>query len=352
MFESRVNPLVNQRRSNESIDIVQRIGVITPQRVHLRNYPIDNPTTVFNSAILIRDDTVELYARIILGYFTYSSSIALIEIPIEDVLERRPLGHYPADIIIHPANRYDLWGTEDPRVYVINNTLCMTYCGRTVAYFNPTVRVERTLPITAVCMRRPREWRKVAVFRLPPSMRSKVVSDKDAFLARGPSGEILLFHRPHVDNQFYNAVSRVPYEAIDPTTHRIREVIVQNTVSVIEPAPFEEKIGWGTPPIRIDNEYLMFLHGVDRELLQYQVFAILMDLRDGPRVTAVTPHYIMRPRMNYEVYGDRPLVIFPCGAVRIDNFIILSYGAADTFLGLGMILVDELLALLDSNRIE
>ncbi|MBC7129946.1 glycosidase, partial [Candidatus Bathyarchaeota archaeon] len=175
MFEV-ICPEAAKKRKRKTVDIVKRLGVITPDKVHLKNYPIDNPATIFNPAILVEDDgDVKVYARIVLGYFTYASAVAELTMPLSDIYTLKVMGHYPADIVVYPSNRFDIWGVEDPRVYRLDDKLYMTYSGRTVNYFNPAIRVERTLPVTAVYEK---TWRKICVVRLPNDLRRFVVSDK------------------------------------------------------------------------------------------------------------------------------------------------------------------------------
>ncbi|RLF40478.1 MAG: glycosidase, partial [Thermoplasmata archaeon] len=61
----------------------------------------------------------------------------------------------------------------------------------------------------------------------------------------------------------------------------------------------------------------------------------------------VTPYYIMEPKEIYEIFGDRPHTIFPCGAQKLDDKILLSYGAGDSVLAFGEVDVEELLSLLN-----
>jgi len=60
----------------------------------------------------------------------------------------------------------------------------------------------------------------------------------------------------------------------------------------------------------------------------------------------------MEPKTTYELYGDRPMVVFPCGAQIVDDDIIISYGAADAFIGFGAIDFSQLMSILDKNRID
>ena len=81
----------------------------------------------------------------------------------------------------------------------------------------------------------------------------------------------------------------------------------------------------------------------------YKAFAVLMN--SNGKITAVTPHYIMEPQEIYEKYGDRPHVVFPTGIARLDDEIIIAYGAADSFIGIGKIDFSEIMSILDSNRV-
>ena len=339
-----INKGVSDRREFRTRDIVKRLSVITADRVEITNHPLSRPTTVFNPAVLIRDDSVKLYARIVVGYFTYASAIAEFSLSLADIYSQNTR-KFSAELTVFPEMRYDFWGVEDPRVYEIDGKLLMTYCGRTVNYFNPAIRTERTLPVTAIF--ESGKWRKICVFRAPKEMRGFVISDKDAFLVRGK--EMLLFHRIHsMDESFYLNISRVPEDVLE--LKEIAEVIVNDTITVFEPAKFELKLGWSTPPVEIDREYMLLIHGVDVDRQCYRIFAIL--LNENNEVTATTPFYIMEPRENYEIYGDRPYTIFPCGIQRIDDHIIISYGAADSVVGFGEIDLSELMSILDKNRLE
>lgn len=348
MFENlrELNKVTKIPRESRTEDIVKRLGVITTNRVHLKKFPLDNPVVVFNPSMAIEKGIVALYGRITLGYYTYASAVAELKIPLEDVYDNLSLGNYAAEIKVLPDNKFDICGVEDPRVYEINGKKLMTYCGRTVDYFNPAIRTERTLPVTAVLENG--DWRKLGVFRLPPGLRKFVVSDKNAFLAKMGDG-LRFFHRVHMrDENDYVVVSKVPEEILG--YREFTEITVCDTVAVLEKAEFEDKIGWGTPPVKIDKEYLFLLHGVGRETKHYRVFALLMDDKMG--IKSITPYYIMGPKELYEFYGDRPFVVFPCGAQAIDDKILISYGAADLAVGIGEIDISEIMSILDSNRIE
>jgi predicted GH43/DUF377 family glycosyl hydrolase len=344
-------------RRMETRDIVERLGVLSPNRVFLNNYPIRNPIAIFNASLAaVGDDEVSVFARIVIGYYMYVSAIVRLTIPISDLLSKAvSANYYAATLTITPSTRYDIWGTEDPRVYVLNGRLYMTYTGRTVNYFDPVRRRERTLPVTAVAENgQGTKWRKRYVHVLPKHLRDKLISDKDAFMVEA-SGVTWLFHRPHMaDDVFYMVVSRTTLPQ-GSKAEDVEEVEARDTLWVLPSAPFEEKVGWSAPPIRLGPDTVVVLaHGVDREIHAYRMFAVKLRLSrtEGPIVEAVTPYYIMEPKQSCEVFGDRPFTIFPCGAWLINRRnVLVSYGAADYMVGFGLIDLDELLAHLDKGRI-
>jgi len=351
---------VSKRRELKSVDIVRRLGVITNERVFINDFPIKNPATIFNSAIVVIGNEAVLYARIILGYYMYISSVVELKVPLQDIYSGTiNINSYPAKIVLYPSTRYDIWGVEDPRVYSIDEHILATYTGRTISYFNPSIRIERTLPITAVYEKKNRweyYWRKIHIYRFPQDLRTHVVSDKDAFLVK-TNGELYLFHRPHMDDEgWYLIVSRVPSnilsKVIEERENGIKEVTVFNPIEVMRPANFEIKLGWATPPIELKpGKLVALIHGVDAEINAYRMFAIELELsRDEIVITAVTPTYIMEPKMPYEIFGDRPYTVFPCGLWKLDNKYLISYGAGDFAIGIGEIDLNELLGYLDKGR--
>lgn len=336
-MSSFIDEVVELERENKTVDIVKRLGVITANRVHLTNHAADNPVTIFNPAILCENDDLKIYARIVLGYFTYTSAVIELEIPIAE-LDYLSEGHYSGRIVIQPDNEYDIWGVEDPRVCVIRGKAVITYSGRTVNYFRPGL--ERVLPIAAI--REDNGWKKVRVFTFTGE---QVVSDKDAFLTE--TNNLTLFHRLHTQSDEYHCVTNdVPAEVL--SGKELIKSALSNARIAIKAANFEDKIGWGTPPVKVGKEYLLLLHGVDKNQW-YKVFAVLMD--KNTKITAVTRCYIMEPRESYEVYGDRPFTVFPCGLCKVDDKLLVSYGAADFASGIGEIDLSRLMSLLDKNRI-
>ncbi|ADI31839.1 glycosidase [Staphylothermus hellenicus] len=349
------------KRVFETRDIVKRLTVISKKHISISKIPSEEATAVFNPGIAIFNNYVYLYPRVILGYFLYVSAIAEVKIPIVDVLENDVEGKkYKAKIVIVPDNRYDIWGTEDPRIYVLDDKLAMTYTGRTKYYFDNGIKTNKTFPITAFREALPNKegdnkyWHKKYIHVPIEHVRNRLISDKDAFMYRLRTGnELYLFHRPHfIENSFYTLISKIKFT--DKKVNGIKETIYNNGIVVFKASSFEKKIGWSTPPIQLnDRELIVFLHGVDNDIETYRLFAAHIEFdKEDIIVKAVTPTYIMAPKEDYEKFGDRPQTIFPCGIWPLNREeYLISYGAGDYFSGIGMININDLLGELDKGRI-
>jgi len=344
-------------RRNETEDIVRRYGVISPNRITIHNYPVSHPITAFNASVIYdeEEDVLKIYARMILGYYMYVSSIIEIEVPLHDLFNGYVnMNSYVGRIVVYPSTKYDIWGTEDPRVYKIRGKLYMTYAGRSINYFSP-IRVNRTVPVTAVYDEDLRNWIKRFVFIPSANIFGRIITDKDAFLHEMGAGKLYFLHRPHlIDDTTRLMMSKLDPKILSMSEMKIEEVEVADAVEVLDPMPFEGKLGWATPLINIgDRGLIALIHATDREQLAYRVFAAQLSLSDDEVVLeAVTPRYIMEPTRPYELIGDRPLTIFPCGAAKISkDEVVISYGAADYMIGLGILSLNSLMAELDKGRI-
>jgi len=119
---------------------------------------------------------------------------------------------------------------------------------------------------------------------------------------------------------------------------------------------WDELIGSGPPPIRIDEGWLHIYHGVATHFGScniYQAGAVLLDPDDPARVVARTRNNILEPRDPWEVSGHVPNVIFPSGLVvenggggvaSADSKLTLYYGAADTCVCAATATVGDVLA--------
>ncbi|RLF17745.1 MAG: glycosidase [Thermoprotei archaeon] len=339
-------------RTPKCKDIAERIGVITPDRIFLKNFPQKNPVTAFNPTLLVRGTVVHVYFRIILGYYKYVSAIARLDLSLEDFeQEYLSFACYPAEIVIWPHTIYDIWGAEDPRVHFIDGNYVMTYTGRTYFYFS-NINIERTVPIVAITDDPYAFWNKTAFFTLPSDLRKKLVANKDTVLL-DTDDKLFILHRPHLEDLppslWIGEVNKD--EVINKEVEGVRGVFVENNRIVMLPSEFERGLGWGTPPLKVnEDEYLLIIHARGEDEV-YRATAILMEYDGGSlEITGIIPYYIMEPKVMYEIVGDRPLVVFPCGAQRIGNKLLISYGAADSFIAFAYIDLNKLLSEMKSVK--
>ena len=338
---------VEKARIFEIKDIGKRLGVISPERLFINGFPIRNPIAAFNPSIVRVGDDVFLYPRVIVGYYKYVSAIVEARLQLQDILSGQVnLDYYSSSLAILPSTIYDLWGAEDPRTYMLDGRITMTYTGRTISYFAKD-SVDKTLPITAY--KDKDRWVKWLIHKPREEESDNIINDKNSFILKY-NNRIFFFHRPQDKHRkYYLVISELPEPDM---SEELVEVVPIRDWLAMPPASFEEKIGWGTPPLDVGgHKFLFILHGVGKRLQAYRAFAALIDLGGKePVLDSVTPYYIMAPREPYEIYGDRPHIIFPGGAVRIDDEILISYGAADYMIAFAKINYTELMQLLDKHR--
>ncbi len=91
------------------------------------------------------------------------------------------------------------------------------------------------------------------------------------------------------------------------------------------------KVGAAGPPIEISEGWLFIYHGVNFERV-YRLGAIILDRNEPERVIYRSENPILEPTTDFERYGRVPNVVFSCGAILMDNQLLMYYGGADTVL--------------------
>lgn len=128
---------------------------------------------------------------------------------------------------------------------------------------------------------------------------------------------------------------------------------------VMKVTPFDQsawqctKIGAGSVPIKTDDGWLIFYHGVINTCngFRYSMGAALLDLQNPDKVLYRTKPYLLAPAAPYELAGDVPNVVFPCAALCDDNKIAIYYGAADTAVGICFGYKDEIIEFIKNNSL-
>jgi beta-1,4-mannooligosaccharide/beta-1,4-mannosyl-N-acetylglucosamine phosphorylase len=128
---------------------------------------------------------------------------------------------------------------------------------------------------------------------------------------------------------------------------------------VMKVAPFDQsawqctKIGAGAVPIKTNEGWLSFYHGVINTCngFRYSMGAALLDLKQPDKVLYRSKAYLLAPAELYELTGDVPNVVFPCAALNDNEKVVVYYGAADTVVGIAFGYISEIIAHLKAQSI-
>jgi predicted GH43/DUF377 family glycosyl hydrolase len=218
----------------------------------------------------------------------------------------------------HPDRPEESFGVEDPRLTRVDELDAWVITYTSFGPGGPGVSLATTRDFRTV--------ERLGVVRPP--------EDKNgALLPRRVGGQHILFHRP---------VS-VAGERGDVWLSRSPDL---RTWSPPEPVMAGRPGGWwdtarigmGPTPLETPEGWLVVYHGVRQTVAGalYRAGLALLDLEEPARVLHRSDEWVLSPSEPYELMGDVPNVVFPCGLVHdADTDVLrLYYGAADTCVGL------------------
>jgi predicted GH43/DUF377 family glycosyl hydrolase len=210
----------------------------------------------------------------------------------------------------------ELWGVEDPRITWIEelDKYAVTY----TAYSSNG-------PLVALATTRDFETFERHGPIMPPE-------DKDAALfPRRFGGRWALLHRP-VPNGGASGKANMWLSLSDDMQHwGDHTVLLEARDGSYWDA---RKIGLSPPPIETPAGWLVIYHGVRNTPAGgiYRLGLALLDLDDPARVLRRGDEWVFAPAAPYELTGDVPNVVFPCGTVvdEASGVLRMYYGAADS----------------------
>ncbi|RKY25601.1 MAG: glycosidase [Planctomycetota bacterium] len=207
---------------------------------------------------------------------------------------------------IEPANDYEAFGIEDPRISIIDGLYYINYVA--VCPFGITTRLVSTKDFKSF-------ERHGAIFC--PDNKDVVIFPERI------GGKYYALHRPNSPLFGKNDIwiSESP-DLLCWGNHRY----------LIEPGRDrwdEIKIGAGAVPFRTEEGWVEVYHGVDRNN-RYCLGAVLLDSKEPWKVIARTEEPIFEPEADYETEGFFGNVVFSCGLLCEDEKLKIYYGAADT----------------------
>jgi predicted GH43/DUF377 family glycosyl hydrolase len=262
-----------------------------------------------------------------------------------------------------PEAEYELrdvpggFGCEDPRVTFVPvlDRYVMAYTA-----FGPSgPRIAFALSNDAY------EWQRLGLadFSAPGLPRG---DDKDAAFfpepVRSPSGALSLafYHRPMLHISAVDGHSAIPvilemapenregiriaYVPLEPVLEDIGNLVrVAESELVLPPDGHWGRIktGAGTPPVRIDEGWLSFYHGVDalhhqeKMTMCYSAGIVVHDIDEPHRVLYRSPKPVLTPKSPEERRGTVSDVVFPTGIDKLPEArsYDVYYGMADAMIG-------------------
>lgn len=269
---------------------------------------------VFNAAATEYDDNVLLLYRAI-GEDNVSR-LGLAVSPDGLIFSR------PTDLPVYEScngDEYERFGCEDPRITKIDDTYYITYVGASVY---PAGHPRPSFTCGA-------PWRCRVGLLSTTDFRTFhkhgiILPDQDnkdvALFPEKIGGKYVMMHRafPHMwiaySDDLINWVDHKPFLSARPGYWD------------------SNRIGAGAPPVKTEQGWLEFYHGVD-DRKHYHLGAVLLDLDDPSKVLAQSRRPFLSPEEEYERVGLVPYVVFTCGLVERNGEYIIYYGGGDRVIG-------------------
>jgi len=299
-----------------------------------KNNPILEPNeknwweskAVFNPAAVYKAGMVHLLPRVIGEYEKYISRLGYY-VSTDGLNFERVID----EPVFKPQEQYERWGCEDPRITELEGELFITY----VALSEPARRGGGP-PRTALTSTK--DFRSFYRYGVITPLG---LDDKDTVLfPEKIKGKYAVLHRP-LDWVGTNYGTDRPSIWIGYSDH-LKGLYGHKVVMKPEQKWESRKIGAGPPPIKTREGWLLIYHGVDENSV-YRAGAALLDLNSPSKIKSRSPYPILEPEKKYEKIGDVSNVVFPEGAVVIDDELFVYYGGADKVCCVATANLDELL---------
>lgn len=210
-----------------------------------------------------------------------------------------------------PANKYEQFGIEDPRITFIDGFYYINYSA--ISCSGDATALARTKDF--------KNFERLGIIFTP--------DNKDVCIfPRKIHGKYYALNRP--SSEKFGAremwISESP-DLISWGNHKLLYSCKNDSWG-------SERNGCGAIPIEIDQGWLEIYHAAD-ENDRYSLGAMLLDKNDPSKVIGKTATPIFEPQEIYELKGVFGNVVFCCGAIlEADEKIIIYYGGADTVLAM------------------
>jgi len=306
---------------------------------------------VFNPAAIYENGKVHILYRAlgdtdqsIFGYAASSDGLHIdqrLETPA--YVPREPfegINSLPADLKSGPSPYVSGGGSgggcEDPRLTRIEDKVYLTY----VAYDGHSPpRVALSSIGIQDFLQQKWNWNKPVLISPP-----HIVDKNACILPEKIIGKYVIFHRIF-PNILIDYVDNLEFDGKTKWLEGHFKISVNNC------SWDSLKVAAGPPPLKTKDGWLFIYHAIDvKDDSRYKIGAMLLDIKEPTRVLARTKKPILEPLEVYENDGLKEGVVYPCGAVIIQDRLFVYYGGADMVTCVATANINEFLAELRCER--
>lgn len=335
--------------------IVRREGVLLESTENeFENQAVLNPTVVQQG------DTLHLFYRAVKEGNYSSIGYCKLEGPL-NIVERK---NSP---ILFPEYDYEIHGTEDPRIILLDGTYFMLYTaydGKNALIAYATSKDLKTWEKHGIISAKMRYDEAGNFFHLSKlkekyhffiSYYKDVVAEdvllweKDSFiLPKKYNNKFALFHRvlPDIQIVCFDDFKDLTIDFWKDYLKKLGDHVVMEPKFGFE----SRNIGAGAPLIETERGWLMIYHSVEdsNRGKVYHASVALLDKHNPYRVIGRLKEPLFSPTEDYEKIGDIDNVVFPTGTAIFGERLYIYYGAADKRIAVVSVnlhkLIHELLA--------
>jgi predicted GH43/DUF377 family glycosyl hydrolase len=289
------------------------------------DYPWESRAT-FNSAAIYDDGKVHFIYRAlgdkdlsVLGHAASSDGFNLDERSNEPIyIPREPFetpgGNMFSSFADHFASGGGYGGIEDPRVTRVDDKLYLTYVAFDGA--NPPRAAMSSINVDDFRNKKWETWAKAKLISAPGMINKSAV-----IFPKKVDGKYVIMHRVY------------PNILIDYLDDLEFDNYLEGHYFIPPRRNFwdSKKIGAGAPPMETPEGWLLIYQSVGyQDPGRYKVGAMMLDKNNPAKVLYRTRAPIIEPDEPYENEGFKAGVVYPCGAVIMNNNLNIYYGGADT----------------------
>ncbi len=229
-------------------------------------------------------------------------------------------------------------GCEDPRLTRIADRVYLTYVAYD-GYSSPRIALS-SIHIDDF-LNKNWEWKRPVLISRPD------IVDKNAcILPEKIDGKYVIFHRIFPDI-LIDFVDDLDFDGKSRWLEGQFKIPIRELSSSWD----SRKVAAGPPPMRTKDGWLFIYHAIDdKDEFRYKMGAMLLAIKDPPRVLARTTHPILEPLARYENEGLKSGVIYPCGAVILNDQLFVYYGGADMVVCVATAKMSEFMSQLSHDK--